>query len=375
MPLKTAAVLLLLALSPALLPGQRSIAVEEWGAAPSGERVQLYTLANSRGVVLRVTTYGGILVSLEVPDKAGRRGDVLLGFDSLEGYLGVHPYFGALIGRYGNRIAKGVFPLDDRLYTLAVNNGANALHGGIQGFDKRVWAAVPFEAADGVGLKLRYISADGEEGYPGTLAVEVRYTLTDDNALRLEYQATTDAPTVLNLTNHAYFNLKDAGRSPVLDHEVQIEADHYTPVDETLIPLGRPEPVEGTPFDFREPHKLGERIDADDEQIRFGGGYDHNYVLRRRNADDLEHAVTVYEPTSGRVMEVWTTQPGVQVYTGNFLDGSVKGKSGVAYQRRAALCLETQHYPDSPNQEAFPSAALYPGELYKSTTEYRFSTR
>lgn len=369
------ALLLTVCLSPAALLAERSISVEEWGSVPSGERVQLYTLENAKGASVRIATYGGILVSLSVPDKSGRMSDVLLGFDSLDGYLGEHPYFGALIGRYGNRIAKGKFTLDGKVYTLAVNNGPNGLHGGLQGFDKRVWAAAPFESDEGVGLKLRYISADGEEGYPGTLAVEVRYTLTDANAIRIEYHATTDAPTVLNLTNHAYFNLKDAGRSSITGHELLLEADHYNPVDSTLIPQGGPALVEGTPFDFRTAHKIGERIDADHEQIRFGGGYDHNYVLRRQTADDLERAAIVTEPTSGRVMEVWTTEPAVQIYTGNFLDGTVKGKGGTAYQRRASLCLETQHYPDSPNQPAFPTTALYPGEVYESTTEYRFSVR
>ena len=372
MPLKSAAALLLLVLSPAALPAQRSIGVEDWGAAPSGERVQLYTLTNSQGVALR-DDLRRRHVSLN-PPTAPAATATSYRFDSLEGHLGEH-LFGALIGRYGNRIADAVFPLEDRLYTLAANNGPNALHGGLQGFDKRVWAAVPFETEDGVGLTLRYISADGEEGFPGTLAVEVRYTLTDANTLRIDYRATTDAPTVLNLTHHAYFNLKDAGRTPALDHEIQIEADHYTPVDQTLIPLGRHASVDGAPFDFRTPHKLGERIDADHEQLRFGGGYDHNYVLRRRTARGLERAAIVTEPTSGRVMEVWTTEPGVQLYTGNFLDGSVQGKGGVAYQRRASLCLETQHFPDSPNQPAFPSTALYPGEVYESTTEYRFSVR
>jgi aldose 1-epimerase len=367
--------LLLLTLAPGLLSAQRSISVEDWGAIPTGELVQLYKLVNAGGASARIATYGGALVSLEMPDKSGRMGDVTLGFDTLEDYLAVRPYIGALIGRYGNRIANARFPLEGRIYTLAANNGPNALHGGTRGFDKHVWAAAPFEGADGVGLVLRHISPDGDEGFPGTLAVEVRYTLTDANALRIEYQATTDAPTVVNLTNHAYFNLKDAGRTSVVDHVLQVDADHYNPVDPTLIPTGGPASVQGTPFDFREPHTIGERIDANDEQIRRGGGYDHNFILRRRTKDGLERAAVLSDPTTGRVMEAWTTEPGVQVYSGNFLDGSDKGKGGTAYQRRAAVCLETQHFPDSPNQPEFPSTALYPGQTYRSTTEYRFSTR
>ena len=367
--------LLLLTLAPGLLSAQRSISVEDWGAIPTGELVQLYKLVNAGGASARIATYGGALVSLEMPDEIGRMGDVTLGFDTLEDYLAVRPYIGALIGRYGNRIANARFSLEGRIYTLAANNGPNALHGGTRGFDKHVWAAAPFDGPDGVGLVLRHISPDGDEGFPGTLAVEVRYTLTDSNALRIEYQATTDAPTVVNLTNHAYFNLKDAGRTSVVDHVLQVEADHYNPVDSTLIPTGGPAPVQGTPFDFREPHAIGERIDANDEQIRRGGGYDHNFILRRRTKDGLERAAVLSDPTTGRVMEAWTTEPGVQVYSGNFLDGSDKGKGGTAYQRRAAVCLETQHFPDSPNQPEFPSTALYPGQTYRSTTEYRFSTR
>ena len=354
---------------------QRSIRVEDWGSTPGGERVHLYSLTNATGVRARIATYGGVVVSLEVPDRAGRLGDVLLGFDSLQGYLGEHPYFGALIGRYGNRIAQGRFTLDGRAYTLAVNNGPNALHGGLRGFDKRVWAAKPFDAADGPGLELLLLSLDGEEGYPGSLTARVRYTLTDANALRIEYLAVTDAPTVKNLTNHVYFNLKDAGRGTALDHEVEIFADHFTPVDATLIPAGELRPVEGTPFDFRQPVKIGARIDRADEQLGHGGGYDHNFALSRRTRDGLELAVRVHEPATGRVMEAWTTEPGVQFYTGNFLDGTLDGKGGTRYAKRSAFCLETQHFPDSPNQPAFPSTVLRPGEQYRSATEYRFSVR
>ncbi len=357
------------------LSAEPGITVENWGETPTGEQVQLYTLTNSKGMEARLATYGGVLVSLKVPDKNGALGDVVLGFDSLEGYLGDHPYFGSLIGRYGNRIAKGQFTLDGREYTLAVNNGPNALHGGIEGFNRKVWSAKLLMTDEGPALELQYDSPDGEEGYPGALAVTVRYTLTNANELRIHYHATTDAPTVVNLTNHSYFNLKDAGKTDALGHVLQIMADHFTPVDPTLIPLGESRPVEGTPFDFRQPTAIGARINQDDEQLRNGGGYDHNFVLSRREKDGLELAARVYEPTSGRVMEVFTTEPGVQFYTGNFLDGTNVGKGGVKYNRRASLSLETQHYPDSPNQKAFPSTVLRPGEVYDSTTVFRFSTR
>jgi aldose 1-epimerase len=306
------------------------------------------------------------------PDRDGKLADVVLGFDTLAGYLGTHPYFGALIGRYGNRIANGKFTLGGETYTLATNNGPNALHGGIKGFDKVLWTAEP--AAGGASLVLRYVSQDGEEGYPGTLSTKVSYTLGDDNALRIDYEATTDKPTVVNLTSHSYFNLKDGGASPILDHEIMIAASRYTPVDATLIPAGEIAPVEATPFDFRTATAIGARIEADDEQIKFGLGYDHNFALDR-TGDGLVLAARVYEPTTGREMEVHSTEPGVQFYTGNFLDGSVVGKGGVAYQKRAAFCLETQHFPDSPNHPDFPSTVLEPGQTYRSTTVYKFSAR
>jgi len=350
------------------------VLVEDWGATPEGENVLLYKLENDSGARARIMSYGAIVVSLEVPDSSGELGDVVLGFDSLEGYFGDHPYFGAVVGRYGNRIAKGRFELDGRVYTLAINDGPNALHGGVRGFDKQVWTSKSFEDERGAGVEMTLVSPDGQEGYPGTLAVTVRYTLTERNGLRIDYTATTDAPTVLNVTNHAYFNLADGGRSPILDHQLQIDADHFTPVDATLIPTGELRPVGGTPFDFREPKPIGQRIDAANEQIRRGGGYDHNYALRRRTKDGLERVIRVVSPASGRVMEVLTTQPGVQLYTGNFLDGSIAGKDGVRYGRRSAFCLETQHFPDSPNQPEFPSTVLRPGETFRSTTEYRFST-
>jgi len=330
--------------------------------------VDLFTLTNAAGVTASITNYGGIVTSLMVPDRAGKMADVVLGFDSLDGYLGEHPYFGALIGRYGNRIGKARFTLNGKTYKLAANNNGNHLHGGLVGFDKKVWTAAP--VGDDT-LELTYLSKDGEEGYPGNLSVKVRYTLTADNELKLGYEATTDKATVLNLTNHSYFHLGGAGSGDSLGHRIQILADRFTPVDKGLIPTGELRPVEGTPFDFRTAHAIGERIDADEEQIRLGGGYDHNFVLNS-GGGSLATAAIVEEPVSGRKMEVLTTQPGVQFYTGNFLDGSVKGKGGIAYQKRFSLCLETQHFPDSPNKPKFPSVVLEPGARFESTTVYRF---
>ncbi len=344
--------------------------VESFGTLPSGEEVQIYTLKNSKGMEARIMTYGGIVVSLKVPDRDGNISDIVLGFDNLDGYLGGHPYFGAIIGRYGNRIGGAKFVLEGQTYNLAVNNGPNSLHGGKVGFDKKNWTV---EAASGSSLALSYVSPDGEEGYPGTLTVQVAYEVTADNGLKIDYRATTDKTTVCNLTNHSYFNLKDAGATPILDHLIMINADRFTPVGETLIPTGELAPVEGTPFDFREPHRIGDRIDADHPQIGYGGGYDHNFVLNS-GGGSLSLAARVTEPTTGRVMEVHTTEPGVQFYTGNFLDGTLTGKGGVTYQKRAALCLETQHFPDSPNQPDFPSTTLRPGEEYATTTIYKFST-
>jgi len=347
------------------------VQVESFGKLPSGEEVRLYTLKNANGMEARIMTYGGVVVSLKTPDRDGNLADVVLGFDDLAGYLGDEPYFGALIGRYGNRIGGAKFALDGKTYTLAVNNGPNALHGGLKGFDKVNWKV---ESAGARSLALSYVSADGEEGYPGELRVKVTYTLTDNNGLRLDYEAVTSKPTVVNLTNHSYFNLKDDGASPILDEVLTLNADRFTPVDETLIPTGELRPVEGTPFDFRQPTVIGARIDADNDQIRYAGGYDDNWVINR-TGDGLVKAATVYDPTTGRVMEVLTTQPGVQFYTANFLDGTLTGKGGIVYARRSALCLETQHFPDSPNKPEFPSTVLRPGETYSNTTIYRFSTR
>jgi aldose 1-epimerase len=323
----------------------------------------------------RISTYGGILISLKAPDRNGTLADVVVGHDDLESYVKNNsPFFGALIGRYGNRIGNAQFTLQGNTYKLEANDGPNHLHGGTKGFDKVLWQGEKVDAADGVALALSYVSADGEGGYPGALTVKVTYTLTDTNALRIDYQATTDKPTVVNLTSHSYFNLKDAGASPILGHELTLNADRFTPVDKTLIPTGELRSVEGTPFDFRQPTAVGARIDQADEQLQFGGGYDHNWVLNREG-DGLSLAARVHEPTTGRVLEIFTTEPGIQFYSGNFLNGSITGRGGVAYKKRVGLCLETQHYPDSPNKPDFPSTTLEPGQTYHSITEFRFSSQ
>ena len=345
-----------------------------WGKTPDGEEVDLYTLTNKNGVEVAISTYGGAVVSLKVPDRNGKLADVVLGYDSLDGYVNDKSYFGAIIGRYGNRIGHARFTLDGKTYTLAKNNGENSLHGGIKGFNKAVWTAKETPSPDGQALELTYLSKDGEEGFPGNLHVRVIYTLTDSNELKIGYSATTDKKTVVNLTNHSYFNLAGAGSGDILGHILMIEADKFTPVDSWLIPTGELRDVAGTPFDFRKPTAIGARINADDEQIKLGGGYDHNFVLRRNPGDPISLAARVMEPKTGRVLEVWTDQPGVQFYTGNFLDGSAKGKRGLAYTKRSAFCLETQHFPDSPNQPKFPSVVLSPGERYHTTTIYKFST-
>ncbi len=345
---------------------------ESFGRTQDGTPVSLYTLRNRNGMEARIMNYGGIVVSLKVPDRNGTLGDVVLGYDNLADYLKSSPYFGAMVGRYGNRIAKGKFTLDGVEYSLAVNNGPNALHGGIRGFDKVVWQASESTSAEGPSLELTYLSKDGEEGYPGDLKVKAVYTLTQDNSLRLEYTATTDKDTVLNLTQHSYFNL--AGKGNNLDHVVWIDADKFTPVDSTLIPTGELRPVEGTPFDFRKPTAIGARIGQDDQQLKFGNGYDHNYVLNKPMGK-LAVVARVTEPTSGRVFELSTTEPGLQFYTGNFLDGSLTGKGGWKYEFRSAFCMEPQHFPDSPNHPEFPSAELRPGETYHHTIVYHFSTQ
>jgi len=341
----------------------------EFGKTSSGETVELYTLKNAKGVEAGISTYGGVVVSLKVPDRGGALGDIVLGFDDFQGYLLPPPYFGAIIGRYGNRIAHARFTLDGVEYKLAKNDGDNSLHGGTRGFDKVLWKARP---GNGQSLELTYLSKDGEEGYPGNLSVTVVYTLTDNNELKIDYTATTDKDTVLNLTNHSYFNLAGQGKGDVLAHLLTLNADRYTPVDKGLIPTGELRSVEGTPFDFRQPHLIGERIGSNDEQIALGRGYDHNFILNR-TGDGLSLAAKVSEAKSGRVLEVLTTEPAIQFYTGNFLDGTIRGKGGKVYGRRSAFCLETQHYPDSPNHPSFPSTELKPGATYHTTTVYRFS--
>ncbi len=350
-----------------------NITKADFGQTPAGEAVELYTLTNSHGMTATIMNYGGIVTSLKVPDKNGQLGDVVLGYDNLEGYLKSSPYFGALIGRYGNRIAHGKFSLDGVEYTLATNNGVNSLHGGLKGFDKQVWTARALPTANGPALILTYVSRGGEEGYPGNLYVTAIYTVTEDNALRLDFTATADRDTVCNLTHHSYFNLRGSG--DVLDHVVYINADTFTPVDSTLIPNGELYPVAGTAFDFRTPTPIGTRINnTNDEQIKLGGGYDHNWVLNKQG-NELSLAARVSEPTSGRTLEVWTTEPGTQFYTGNFLDGSITGKGGWTYQKRDAFCFEPQHFPDSPNHPNFPTTELKPGETYKNTIIYQFSVK
>ncbi|HPC97137.1 MAG TPA: aldose epimerase family protein [Sedimentisphaerales bacterium] len=352
---------------------EMSRSTRPFGTTPDGQAVRLYTLRNTQGMTAEIMTYGAIVVSLTAPDKDGNFDDVVLGYDNLADYIKVSPYFGAIVGRYGNRIGKGKFTLDGTTYTLATNDGENHLHGGLKGFDKVVWDDEPVDRSDAVGVKLSYWSKDGEEGYPGNLKVSVTYLLTNRNELRIEYEATTDKATPVNVTHHGYFNLT-GGRRNILDHELMLNADRFTPVDAGLIPTGELRPVEGTPMDFRKRTAIGARIDNDYEQLKFGGGYDHNWVLNKKG-DGMTLAAEVYEPTSGRLMTVRTTEPGIQFYAGNFLDGTITGKNGVVYKHRFGFCLETQHYPDSPNKPDFPSTILRPGRVYKTATVYAFSTR
>lgn len=343
-----------------------------FGKTADGMTIDRYTLTNANGLEADIMTYGGTLTSLRVPDRSGAPGDVILGFETLPPYLGDHPYFGSLIGRYGNRIAGGQFELNGSTYALARNNGPNHLHGGPHGFHRARWSAREIDSAAGPGLELTYVSRAGEEGYPGNLSVTVVYTLTDQDELQLDYTATTDQDTVVNLTNHTYFNLSCGG--DILGHELLIAATYFLPIDETLIPIGELRPVQETPMDFTAPAPIGSRIADDDEQLRYAQGYDHTWVLDK---DDqaLGLAAQVYEPTTGRVMEVYTTEPGVQFYSGNQLDGSLTGKANNVYVKHAGLCLETQHFPDSPNQPQFPSTVLRPGETYRQTTVYQFTVR
>ena len=359
----------------ALAVAQPSITRKSFGKTGDGQNVDIYTLKNANGMQARITNYGGIVVSLTTPDRGGKFADVVLGYNDLDSYMKPpYPYLGAIIGRYGNRIAKGRFTLNNVEYKLAVNNGENHLHGGIKGFDKVVWTASRRETPAGPALVLDYLSKDGEEGYPGNLRARVVYTLTNNNELKIEYTASTDKDTVINLTHHSYFNLAGEGKGDILDHWLLLKANRFIPTDAGSIPTGEIRSVAKTPFDFHFAMPIGKRIDEDDQQLKFGNGYDHTFVINGRPGR-LRQAASVFERSTGRVMEVWTTEPGVQLYTGNFLDGSITGKSGKPYQRRSGFCLETQHYPDSPNKPNFPSTVLRKGATYRSTTIYRFSAR
>jgi aldose 1-epimerase len=348
-----------------------SVQKQVFGKTPDGTEVDLYTLTNASGMTAKIMTYGAILTELDVPDRDGKSEDVTLGFDSLKDYLAGHPFFGATVGRVANRVAKGRFTLDGKEYKLATNNGPNSLHGGLKGFDKVVWKAEPQTVADGAAVKFEYVSKDGEEGYPGTLTATVTYTLTNENELRLDYTATTDKATPVNLTNHTYFNLAGAKSGDILDHELMLAADKYTPSDDTLIPTGEIKPVKDMPLDFTIPRRIGERIN----QLKGDPvGYDHNFVLNSEGKK-LALAARVRDPKTGRVMEMYTTEPGVHFYTGNFLDGKQTGRGGVVYKKHAGFCLEAQHFPDSVNHPNFPSMILKPGETYKQTTIYKFSAK
>ncbi len=351
-----------------------SIEKKEYGTTPAGQKVAIYTLKNQKGMEVNIMTYGGIITSLKVPNKAGVSEDVVIGFNNLEQYTKANPYFGALIGRYGNRIAKGKFTLDGKEYSLAINNAPNALHGGPEGFHRVIWTAEEAKGGDVATLKLKYLSKDMEEGYPGNLTVFVTYTLKNDNSLDVLYEATTDKKTVLNLTQHSYFNLSADFTKPILDHQITIDADKLVPIAATLIPTGKLTDVTNTPFDFRKPKTVGKDIEAKDEQLKNGLGYDHCWVLNKQDKED-RFAASAYEPTSGRLLEVYTDQPGIQFYSGNFLDGTLPMRKGGTYARRTGFCLETQHYPDSPNQKDFPTTVLNPGEHYKTKTTFKFSVK
>lgn len=366
----------ILFLSGTMLKAQAKPSVKKgaFGKTADGKAVEIYTLKNSKGAETRIITYGGTVVSLKVPDKNGKFGDVVLGYDSIADYEKNQSYIGALIGRYANRIGKGRFSLDGKEYTLAKNNGENHLHGGLKGFDKVVWTAISSVDKSGANLELGYASKDGEEGYPGNLTVKVVYTLTENNELKVVYSATTDKNTIVNLTQHAYFNLAGAGQGDILNHQLTLYAERFTPTDDGSIPTGELRSVKGTPFDFLTPSTIGARINAADEQLKFGNGYDHNWVLNK-NDNSLGLAAIVFEPSSGRVLEVYTTERGLQFYAGNYLDGAIRGKSGRNYPRRSGFCLEAQNFPDSPNKSNFPSPVLKPGETYSQTTIYKFSTK
>jgi len=353
------------------------VEVQPFGAISSGQKTDLYVMTNSKGMAVSITNYGATVVSIKVPDRGGKVDDVTLGFDTARGYEEGKAYFGATVGRYANRIAHGTFTLDGKTCTLPKNNGDNTLHGGLNGFSKKIWAGKEVSSKDGVAVQFTYVSPDGEEGFPGTLTATVLFTLSKDrNELRIDYTASTDKPTVLNLTNHSYFNLAGQNQGSILDETLQLNASRFTPVDATLIPTGELRDVKNTPFDFTHAVAIGARIDDADDQLRFGRGYDHNWVLDKpKDANGPVLAAVAKDPKSGRVLEILTTEPGIQFYTGNFLDGTVRGKGGYAYPRRSAFCLETQHFPDSPNQANFPSTTLMPETQYHSTTVFRFSLK
>lgn len=342
-----------------------------YGRMADGAEVTAVTLRNADGIVVEVISYGGIITRLVTPDRDGKPGDIVLARDSIEDYQASNPYFGAIIGRYGNRIAGGRFSLDGKTFELAANDGDNHLHGGVEGFDKKNWDMTPFVTEHSAGVVLKLVSPDGDQGYPGALDTKVVYELTNDNELDMRFHATTDAPTLVNLTQHSYFNL--AGTGDILDHELEIPAEKYTPVAPGLIPTGELAPVAGTPFDFRDAKPIGRDVDADDAQLALGGGFDHNFVLKESASDEMVLAARVTEPTSGRVLEVLTVEPGVQFYSGNFLDGTLEGK-GQVYEHRSGFCLEPQHFPNSPNEPSFPSTTLRPGEDYETRIVYRFAT-
>ena len=351
-----------------------SIQKEEFGSI-NGKEIDIYSLVNKKGVKAKITNYGAILVSLTIPDRNGNFADIVTGFDSLNGYINDRSFFGTTVGRYGNRIDKGKFMLDGKQYQLTINDGENHLHGGTTGFYKAIWNAEPVENESGPSLKLTLISPDGEEGYPGTVTISVVYTLTNNNELEIKYEGTTDKATILNPTHHSYFNLTGDFNNTILDHELFIDADSITPVDQTLITTGEITPVENTPMDFRKPTAIGLHINDKDVQLEFGKGYDHNWVLNNYTKGGVSKVASLYDSVSGRFMEILSDQPGLQFYSGNFLNGTIEGKGGLVYQHRTALCLETQHYPDSPNKPGFPSVVLKPGETYHQTTIYRFSTK